>query len=168
MWSRVCAKPPRKPPEVTAGADAFPPRLYGTDEEVRRVAQGLLACTLPRAEWTHEGHLAAVSVLVIEHPDMPLETALRGIISAYNVSVGGVNDSRQGYHETLTRYWIASARAFHSGGVGPICERVNSFIASPAGRRDAPMRHFSRELLFSVEARLGWVEPDLMRFGWSQ
>ncbi len=152
---------------MLAGAEEFPPRLYGTDDEVRRVASGLLARTLPRPEWTHEAHLCAVSVLVIEH-DLPLETALPGIISAYNVSVGGVNDSTQGYHETLTQYWIASARAFHSGGEGPICARVNAFIASPAGRRDAPLRHFSHELLFSVEARLGRVEPDLMRFEWSQ
>jgi hypothetical protein len=29
------------------------------------------------------------------------------------------------------------------------------------GDRDLPLRHWSRELLMSKAARLGWVEPDL-------
>ena len=33
--------------------------------------------------------------------------------------------------------------------------------------RDAPLRHFSRDRLFSVEARRQLVEPDLMRFEWA-
>jgi hypothetical protein len=152
---------------VASGADEFPPRLYGTDAEVRRIAAGLLSRTLPRAEWTHEAHLAAVCVLILGHPKIFLEQELPGIISGYNVAVGGVNDSSQGYHETLTQFWIANARAFLVGQPdGTLVDRINSFIASPAGRRDAPLRHFSRDRLFSVEARLGLVEPDIMRFPW--
>ncbi len=167
MLNRACAKPLRKPPKVTAGAEPFPPRLYGTDNEVRRVANGLLACNLPRPEWTHEAHLTAVSVLLIEHDEIALEAELPGIIARYNVSVGGVNDDTQGYHETITQYWIAAARAFHSGTSGPILQRVNDFLLSPEGRRDAPLRFYSRERLFSVEARRAAVEPDLMRFAWA-
>ena len=167
MWNRACAKPLRKPPEVTHGADVHPPRLYGTDSEVRRVAAGLVARTLPRPEWTHEGHIAAVCVLILERPEHVLEQELPEIISLYNVAVGGVNDSIQGYHETLTQFWIANARAFLTDNAeGTLVERINSFIASPEGRRDAPLRHFSRDRLFSVEARLSLVEPDLMRFPW--
>lgn len=168
MWNRACAKPPRKPPDVTSGADVFPPRLYGTEDEVRRVTAGLLSCTLPRPQWTHEGHLAAVSTLVLEHPGIDLERQLPGIIARYNESVGGVNDDSQGYHETLTQFWLANARAFHAApGTSTLLERVNGFIASTAGRRDAPMRYFSPQRLFSVEARRSLVEPDLMPFDWS-
>jgi len=31
------------------------------------------------------------------------------------------------------------------------------------GKRELPLRHYSRERLFSVGARLGWVEPDLQQ-----
>lgn len=168
MWNRACAKPPREPPDVTDGADRFPPRLYGTEEEVRRVAAGLLSRTLPRPEWTHEAHLAAVSVLILDHPEIDLEQQLPSIISCYNESVGGVNDDHQGYHETLTQFWLANARAFHAANPqGSLLERVNRFIASPRGRRDAPLRHFSPARLFSVEARRRLVEPDLMPFDWT-
>lgn len=169
MWNRACAKPPRKPPEVTTGADAFPPRLFGSDEAIRRIAAGLMACTLPRADWTHEAHLAAVAILLLEYPECQPEQDLPGIISRYNESVGGVNDDHQGYHETLTQFWIANARAHlaaHPGG--DLLARVNGFIASPAGSRAAPLAYFSRARLFSVEARRRLVEPDLMRFAWDE
>ena len=40
-------------------------------------------------------------------------------------------------------------------------ERVNALLLAPEGRRDWPLLFYSRELLFSPRARLGWVEPDL-------
>ena len=168
MSNRASAKPPRKPPDVTHGADEFPPRLFEADKKIRRIAAGLLTCTLPRAAWTHEAHLAAVVTLILEHPELDLEQQLPGIISRFNESVGGVNDDTQGYHETLTQFWIANARAHLGANPGrSLLDRVNGFIASEQGRRDAPLRHYSRDRLFSVEARRHLVEPDLMRFEWA-
>ena len=149
---------------MTTGADAFPPRLYGTEDEIRRIAAGLIARTLPRALWTHEAHLAAISAILLDHPGILPERDMPAIIAGYNEAVGGVNDDTQGYHETITQFWIAQARSFHAGSSGSLLDRVNAFIAAPAGRRDAPLRHYSRERLFSVEARRRHVEPDLMRF----
>lgn len=167
MWNRACAKPHRRPPEVASGAEELPPRLYGTDADVRRIADGLIARTLPRADWTHEAHLAAIAVILIEHPGIDPEADMRGIISGYNLAVGGVNDDTQGYHETLTQFWIANARAFlRRTAPGPLVERVNRFIAAPEGRRSAPFAYFSRDHLFSVDARRRAVEPDRMRFEW--
>ncbi|PZU48970.1 MAG: hypothetical protein DI568_06760 [Sphingomonas sp.] len=153
---------------MTSGAEEFPPRLFEAEEKVRRIAAGLLTCTLPRAAWTHEAHLAAVATLILDHPKITLEQQLPGIISRFNESVGGVNDDNQGYHETLTQFWIASARAYLAANPdGDLLQRVNNFILSPEGRRDAPLRHFSADRLFSVEARRHLVEPDLMRFEWA-
>jgi hypothetical protein len=152
---------------VSPGAEFHPPRFYGTDSEVRRIVAGLLTRSLPRREWTHEAHLAALSGLIIEHHDFIPEQQLPAVISEYNVAAGGVNDDSQGYHETITQFWIASARAFHAAHPADrLVDRVNRFIAAPDGRRDAPLRHFSPQLLFSVEARRRLVEPDLMTFSW--
>lgn len=38
---------------------------------------------------------------------------------------------------------------------------VGPLLLAPQGRRDWPLRFYSRELLLSREARLGWVEPNL-------
>ena len=137
-------------------------RLFADDAAVRRVGEGLLARSLPRAAWTHEAHLAATVWLILERPDIDPERELPAIIGRYNESVGGVNDETQGYHETITQISIRAVRGAlaRSEGRG-LAERVNALLNAPEGRRDWPLRFYSRERLFSKEARLGWVEPDL-------
>lgn len=142
-------------------------RLFADDAAVRRIGEGLLDRTLPRADWTHEAHLAACFWLLTERHDIDLPRELPGIIRRYNEAVGGVNDATQGYHETLTQLYILGVRRFAAGdaaGNGPLFARVNALLRGPVGRRDWPLRFYSRERLFSVEARLGWVEPDLAGF----
>jgi hypothetical protein len=139
-----------------------PIRLFETVDAVRRVGQGLLDRTLPRADWTHEAHLAACTWLVLERPEIALEHELPDIVRAYNLAVGGVNDDTQGYHETLTQLYIRGVRGFvanHSGE--DLLTTVNALLASEAGQRNWPLRFYSQTLLFSVAARRGWVEPDL-------
>ncbi len=41
-----------------------------------------------------------------------------------------------------------------------LAARVNAPLVSPIGRRDWPLGFYSRELLFSVAARRGFVTPD--------
>ena len=137
-------------------------RYFADDAAVRHVAEGLLARTLPRAEWTHEAHLAACCRLVAEYPEFVPERDLPDVIRAYNVAVGGVNSDTEGYHETITQVFVRSVRAHlaeHPDGT--LAERVNALLASERGRRDWPLRFYSRELLFSVAARRAFVEPDL-------
>lgn len=137
-------------------------RFFDSAEAIRHIGEGLLARTLPRPEWTHEAHLAACAWLVLERADVTLEAQLPGIIRSYNEAVGGVNDDTQGYHETLTQLYIIGVRRFLA-----TCEeesllaKVNALLASDMAPRDWPFRFYSRELLFSVPARRGWVEPDL-------
>lgn len=137
-------------------------RLFADDAAVRGVGARFLARTLPKAEWTHEAHLATCLWLLAERPDVLPERDLPGLIRAYNESVGGVNDDAQGYHETLTQLYIRGIRRFLSvASVRSLAERVNALLASEIGARDWPLRFYSRERLFSVAARRGWVEPDL-------
>ncbi|MES2056128.1 MAG: hypothetical protein V4564_09335 [Pseudomonadota bacterium] len=141
----------------------LPFRPFADDAAIRRIGEGLLACTLPKAEWTHEAHLGATLWLVRDRPDIDVDARIAGIISAYNESAGGVNDDTQGYHDTITRCFIAGIRLHLAGqAIGqPLVDTVNALLASPIGRRDWPLRFYSRERLFSVAARRGYVPPDL-------
>ena len=141
----------------------FPPRLFTRDREVERIGEGLVARTLPRAEWTHEAHLAATAYLLLKRPDVDLDRALSGLIRRYNESVGGVNSDSEGYHETITRVFLHGVRLFldEADRNEPLHELVNQLLLSPMGQRDWPLRFYSPALLFSVEARRRFVEPDL-------
>lgn len=140
----------------------YPIRLFADAAEVRRIGTGLLDCTLPRADWTHEAHLAACLWLLTERLDILPERDLPAIIRRYNESVGGVNDDTQGYHETLTQLYIRGVRQFLAGcDAVDLLARVNTLLAGPFGKRDWPLRFYSRDTLFSVAARRRWIEPDL-------
>ncbi|TMJ13926.1 MAG: hypothetical protein E6G94_10730 [Alphaproteobacteria bacterium] len=81
----------------------------------------------------------------------------------FNESVGGVNDETQGYHETITQVYVRAVRGFlaRTDAGLPLAAKVNGLLEAPEGRRDWPLRFYSPERLFSVEARLGWVDPDV-------
>jgi len=141
----------------------LPYRPFADDAAIRRIGEGLLARTLPRADWTHEAHLAATLWLIRDRPDVDVDTRIATIISRYNESVGGVNDDNQGYHDTITHAFVAGLRLHLATRPvdEPLANAVNSLLASPMGRRDWPLRFYSRDLLFSVPARRKFAAPDL-------
>lgn len=139
------------------------PRLFHCDVEIEHIGHGLLACTLPKAEWTHEAHLAATTWLLLKRSDINVDRDLPGIIRRYNESVGGVNSDFEGYHETITRTFLSGVRLFLAEAdlTQPLYELVNDLLLSPMGRRDWPLRFYSQQLLFSVDARHSFAQPDL-------
>jgi hypothetical protein len=130
---------------------------------VERVGEGLLARDLPRDEWTHEAHLAATTYLWLRHHKIHLDKELPGLIRRYNESVGGVNSDTEGYHDTITRVFLHGMRLFLDGADvrEPLHELVNELLLSPMGRRDWPLRFYSRERLMLVEARRTFIPSDL-------
>jgi hypothetical protein len=141
----------------------YSPRLFSTDAEIARLGEGLISCTLSREDWTHEAHLGATAYLLLRRADIDLDKQLPSIIRRFNESVGGVNSDTEGYHETITQAYIRAVRAFlaRTDATLPLAEKVNALLKAPEGRRDWPLRFYSRERLFSKQARLGWVEPDV-------
>ena len=141
----------------------YRPRFFVSDAEIEHIGEGLLARTLPRAEWTHEAHLASTTYLLQRRADVDVDRELADIIRRYNESVGGVNDDTQGYHETITRAFLHGVRLFfgEADAREPLHELINELLLSPMGRRDWPLRFYSPQRLFSVEARRNFVPPDL-------
>lgn len=133
-----------------------------TDAEIATLAEGLISRNLPKEQWTHAAHLAA-TLRLVRTRDAGLERDLPGIIRTYNVSVGGVNDDQGGYHETITQAYLAAIRAFVAALPRDTsdAEAVARLLETPMGDKAWPLTYWTRERLFSVEARRGWVEPDL-------
>jgi hypothetical protein len=98
--------------------------------------------------------------LIVERPDLDAAVVMPACIRAYNESVGTVNSDSGGYHETITQASLRAARLYCSGP-GSLAERCNRLLASPLGKSDWLLKHWSKEVLFSTEARRVWVEPDI-------
>jgi hypothetical protein len=118
------------------------------------IADGLLAATLPKEAWTHAAHVRAAHVLVSRHGPRQALVLLRAAIPRLNESHGVANDDTGGYHETLTVYFAAAVADCVARGL----DADGTLAALP---RDAPLSHWSRETLFSVDARRRFVPPDL-------
>lgn len=117
---------------------------------------------LPRARWTHRGHLTAGFWYLTLHPLAVALSTMRVRIRRHNEGVGTQNTDSSGYHETITRLFL--------GGIGAHIVRhaelrfeqsLSALLSSPLTDSRWPLRFYSQQRLFSVEARRQWVEPDL-------
>jgi hypothetical protein len=136
---------------------AFVP--FVDDEQIHAIGCGLVQRTLPKSKWTHAAHFAAALWLA----ELNASDAMPSVIRAYNVATGVANTDTSGYHETITRASLRAARAFRAERPHlPLFEVCNALMASRFGRSDWVLDHWSRERLFSKEARGSWLEPDLL------
>jgi hypothetical protein len=142
------------------------PTIFAADTQIERIGRGLLDRSLPKSEWTHAAHFAAV-LWLLRHCGAPAVTAgMPDWIRGYNEVTGVANTDSSGYHETITMASIRAARAVlatHSEGV-PLHEVVNGLLAGELGRSEWLLRYWSRPRLFSTEARRRWLDPDEERF----
>ncbi|MDM7967112.1 hypothetical protein [Blastomonas fulva] len=140
-------------------------RYFETSSAVRLLGERLIGACLPRAEWTHEAHVAACLWLITQRPDLDAAHELPGIIRRHNESVGTPNTDAQGFHATITHCYAVGVAAFVRR-IHPalaLVDKVNALLDAPEGARDWPLRFYSRERLFSVEARRAVILPDVAR-----
>ena len=138
---------------------------FRTTGEIFSLVRRFEDCTLPRSEWTHAAHLTVAlwNLLQFDWPEAT-ERVRRGI-RRYNAAHGILPTPTGGYHETLTLFWLRVVRAYLEGERNEARSLV-SLANELAATADSqlPLRHYTRERLFSPEARHGWVEPDLKPF----
>jgi hypothetical protein len=125
--------------------------------------EAFLDRTLPKTHWTHEGHVAAALYILRRRSDLTAEVDLPDLIRRYNEINCIANTDTTGYHETLTQAHVQvirrqiAARPSHE----PLHVTLAALMAGPLGDKNWPLTHWSHEVLFSLEARKFWVEPDL-------
>lgn len=129
---------------------------------IERLASGVIDRTLPKSEWTHAGHFAAALWLCRHRPELTAADAIRTLISRYNDATKTANTDTGGYHHTIT---LASMRGAADCLASypentPLDVVHSALMASRLGHPDWLLTHWSRETLFSVPARRGWIEPD--------
>ena len=135
---------------------------YRTSADVLRLVRKFEACTLPRSEWTHHAHLVVALWYLLRHDEAQATRLIRSGIRRYNEAGGIKQTTTNGYHETITLFYIRIICHFLSSA-SPDCTLmmlVNSLI-NVGGDKRLPLEYYSRERLMSWEARTGWLEPDL-------
>jgi hypothetical protein len=124
-----------------------------TEELIARL-EGL---TLPNEEFKHRQHVATAFYYIRRDGVARGTSATARAIRAFAEHHGHARK----FHLTMTLCWsrlVAAALAED----GP-CETDDVLVSRHPALMDKqlPLRYYSRAVLFSEEARRGWVEPDL-------
>lgn len=137
-------------------------KFFSSDDEVGRIAASLSDLTLPKAQWTHAAHFAA-ALWLLRHHEPPIARRMPELIRAYNLATGAANTDTSGYHETITLASLGAARSVLDGRppVEPLHEVLDLLMASPLGDPRWLLDHWTKDRLFSTEARRRWLDPDL-------
>lgn len=132
------------------------------DTEIERLTARFVDRTLPKPEWTHRAHFA-VALALLRSEAMHARADMPNLIRAYNTATGVKNSDTEGYHETITLASLRAANSFLDAATPgtSLTEVLDRLMSSRYGRSDWLFEHWSRDRLFSVEARLHWCEPDL-------
>jgi len=125
------------------------------DDEFLRAFFGL---TLPNSEFRHRDHLRLAWLAVRRHG----EAAAEEVVTAGIRRFAEHNSHGPAYHDTMTRFWVRLVA--HAVSDRPEIEDFEKFIAAYPLLLDksAPLRHWSREAMFSQKARAAWRGPDMV------
>jgi hypothetical protein len=135
---------------------------YEHESEVFDLVKSFEDATIPRDDWKHAEHLVVALYYLSKHDLESAYARMRdGIL---NLLANGFKvdlKKEMPYHETITLFWMRLVDEFNAGKNGAsLLEKANEVAYK--WDKDYPMKFYSRELLFSDEARARFVEPDLL------
>jgi hypothetical protein len=136
--------------------------MFDFHAEIESFIREFESCRLPKSRWTHRAHLVVGFWYLSRYPMPEALDIVRRRIRSHNESVGTPNTDDSGYHESITRLYLAAIAAHIERHSHMSFERsLATLLASPLGSSDWPLNYYTRDLLFSVQARRHWVKPDL-------
>ena len=119
---------------------------------------GFEDCTYPATDWDHAAHLKMALYYLYHHEEAEAIRRIREGIQRYNNHHGG-----DGYHETLTMAWIRIVQDYLHTAAPASLETLAEGVVAYGADTALPLRYYSKERLYSAEAKAHWVEPDLLQ-----
>ncbi len=133
---------------------------YKTETEITEIIKLFESAKLPHESWRHAEHLTMAMHYSLHHDFDEALNKMRSGILKLNDFHGVVTTNERGYHETLTVIWTRAVFDFVKANPKRNLVKLANEIIEKFDK-DYPLRFYSRERLFSVEARFGFVEGDL-------
>ena len=141
---------------------SFGKMRYKKEHEIAEVVRTFEDATITRDDWKHAEHLTVALHYLCNHDvDTATEKMRKGLFKLLR-SFGVDLTKEMQYHETLTIFWVRAVSDFNASKNGvSLLDKTNELIATYD--KGYPLRFYSREFLFSDEARIGFVEADISK-----
>lgn len=131
---------------------------YKTEAEITEVINKFETCEIERDAWGHPEHLILAyhycSNNDFETALEKMRTGIFRLLESFEIDLS----KEMPYHETLTVFWMKTINEFASIHPGYSVETINEMIET--FDKDYPLKFYSRELLFSEEARAKYIETN--------
>jgi hypothetical protein len=133
---------------------------FRNEEEVAEVVRTFEDATISRDAWKHAEHLTValhyLSLHDMETATDKMRSGIFKLLAAFAVDL----TKEMPYHETLTVFWMRTVADFNASKNGAsLLEKANELAANYD--KDYPLRFYSKEFLFSDEARSRFVDGNL-------
>ena len=133
---------------------------YKTEKDILEVLRSFESGTISREKWKHAEHLTVALYYILHHDFTAATVKIRdgifNLLKTFEIDL----TKEMPYHETLTVFWMRTVSDFaHSKNGASIVDICNELIETYD--KDFPLRFYSREFLFSDEARKNFVGADL-------
>ncbi len=134
---------------------------FRDEKEIAEVVRTFEDVSIPREKWKHAEHLTVALHYLSLHDFDTATTKMRDgifklLTEGFNLDLG----KEMPYHETLTIFWMRTVSDFNASKNGTsLLDKANELVE--LYDTDYPLRFYSREFLFSDEARATFVEGDI-------
>ncbi len=132
---------------------------YQSEKEIFEIVRGFESGTIERENWRHAEHLTVACCYAFQYDyEKALEKMRAGIFNLLNAFEVDLSKEMP-YHETLTVFWMRAIFDAKKSQMS-LLEFANR-VLEIGGDKELPLKFYSREFLFSDEARKSFVEGDL-------
>ena len=135
--------------------------IYETENQILEIVRAFENGTISRDEWRHNEHVLVAFFYAFHHD---YETALAkmragifNLLKAFQVDLS----KEMPYHETLTVFWMRTIFDLIEKQKNDSFVETANRVLETCADKDLPLKFYSRERLFSDEARRNFVEADL-------
>lgn len=133
---------------------------YKTDNEILEIIESFENGTISRGNWRHADHLLVANYYLSKNDFDAALTKMRdgifNLLRSFEIDLS----KEMPYHETLTVFWLKTVDDFRKSKNGcSVVEMCNEIVET--FDKDYPLQFYTRELLFSDEARESFVEANL-------
>ena len=134
---------------------------YKDEKEIHDLVRSFEDATIARGVWKHAEHLVVALYYIDRHGLEKGLDEMRG--GLFNLLIKGFNvdlTKEMPYHETLTVFWMRTIANYNASKNGTsLLDKANEVVE--LFDKDYPLKYYTREFLFSDEARAKFVDGDL-------
>lgn len=131
---------------------------YSSDQAIAHEVERLETCAFAAGTFGHAQHIAVAMWYLAHEPYEAALVRIRASLQRFLAHHGLAT----GYNETLTVFWMRLLQhLMEAMPERPLHEQVNA-VLDRYGTMAPVWAHYRRDTVFSEEAQMEWVEPDLV------